>query len=127
AVGVAYKVIHDLHDRLSHPYAPDEHRALVTLCTICDVAPLLAENRDLVRLGLTALQRTERPGLQALFEAARIDPDAITVDSIGWVIGPRLNAAGRMAHARIALDLLLAPTILEARALASELERLNEA
>src|SRR5690606_28301340 len=47
AVGVAYKVVHDLHDRLGRAYAPEEHRALVTLGTICDVAPLVAENRDL--------------------------------------------------------------------------------
>ncbi len=127
AVGVAYKVIHDLHDRLGRPYAPEEHRALTALGTVCDVAPLVAENRDIVRLGLDALAHTTRPGLRALFEAARLRDDAITVDSIGWVIGPRLNAAGRMAHAQLALDLLLAPTLDAARQLAGELERLNEA
>jgi single-stranded-DNA-specific exonuclease len=127
AVGVAYKVIHDLHDRLGRPYDPEPHRALVTLGTICDVAPLVAENRDLVRIGLDALARTDRPGLRALFEVARVQPDAVTVETVGWALGPRLNAAGRMAHARLALELLVANTLEEARPRAAELERLNEA
>src|SRR5690606_10167511 len=95
AVGVAYKVVHDLHDRLGRAYAPEEHRALVTLGTICDVAPLVAENRDLVRMGLDALAHTQRPGLRALFEMAQLDAATVTADSVGWTIGPRINAAGR--------------------------------
>ena len=126
AVGVAYKVIHDLHDRLGQSYDPAPHRALVALGTVCDLAPLLGECRDLLRIGLDALRTTKRPGLLALCEVAGIEPRLVDADSIGWVIGPRLNAAGRMAHARIALDLLLAPTIEEARTIAAEIERLND-
>ncbi len=125
AVGVAYKVIHDLYDRMGQQYDPAPHRALVALGTVCDLAPLLGECRDLLRIGLDALRTTKRPGLLALCESAGIEPRLVDADSIGWVIGPRLNAAGRMAHARIALDLLLAPTIEEARTLAAEIERLN--
>jgi single-stranded-DNA-specific exonuclease len=126
AVGVAYKVIHDLHDRMGRPYAPEEHRALVALGNVCDLAPMLAENRDLVRLGVAALARTERPGLRALFEAAGVkNPATISTETIGWVLGPRLNAAGRMEHARIALELLLAPTEAEAKPLAQRLDELN--
>lgn len=126
AVGVAYKVVHALYDRLGQAYDPAPHRALVALGTVCDLAPLSGECRDLLRLGLDALRTTTRPGLLALCEVAGIEPRLIDADGIGWVIGPRLNAAGRMAHARIALDLLLAPTIEEARTLAAEVERLNE-
>lgn len=126
AVGVAYKVVHDLYDRLGQTYDPAPHRALVALGTVCDLAPLLGECRDLLRLGLDALRTTERPGLLALCEVAGIEPRLVDAYSIGWVIGPRLNAAGRMAHARIALDLLLAPTIGEARTIAAAIERLND-
>ncbi len=127
AVGVAYKVVHDLHDRLGRAYDPTEHRALVALGNVCDLAPMRAENRDLVRLGLDALHVTTRPGLLALFEAAGIQQAQVSAETIGWVIGPRLNAAGRMEHARIALDLLLAPTIEEARGIAAHLDELNRA
>lgn len=127
AVGVAYKVIHDLHDRLGRVYDPTEHRALVALGNVCDLAPMLYENRDLVRLGLDALKQTKRPGLLALFEAAGVNQQHVSAETIGWVIGPRLNAAGRMEHARLALDLLLAPTLDEARSIARHLEGLNDA
>ncbi|MDA0815069.1 MAG: single-stranded-DNA-specific exonuclease RecJ [Chloroflexi bacterium] len=126
AVGVAYKVIHNLHERLGQPYEPSEHLALVALGNVCDLAPMLAENRDLVRLGLTALTRTERPGLRALFAVSGVkDPASINADTIGWQLGPRINAAGRMEHARIAFDLLLAPNVEEAQPLAAHLEELN--
>ncbi|MEX1023301.1 MAG: single-stranded-DNA-specific exonuclease RecJ, partial [Dehalococcoidia bacterium] len=127
AVGVAYKVIHDLHDRMGREYHPDEHRALVALGNVCDLAPMMAENRDLVRLGLKALGRTARPGLLALCEVAGVQPGTVSEETIGWVLGPRINAAGRMEHAMIALDLLLAPTIEAARPLAQRLEDLNRA
>jgi single-stranded-DNA-specific exonuclease len=126
AVGVAYKVVHDLHDRLGRDYDPDEHRALVALGTVCDLAPMLAENRDLVRLGLGALARTRRPGLRALAEVAGVELSDIDPDMCGWVLGPRLNAAGRMEHAQVSLDLLLSTNDNEAARLAKHLETLNE-
>jgi single-stranded-DNA-specific exonuclease len=126
AVGVAYKVVHDLHDRLGRDYDPDEHRALVALGTVCDLAPMLAENRDLVRLGLGALARTRRPGLRALAEVAGVELSDVDPDMCGWVLGPRLNAAGRMEHAQVSLDLLLCTNDNEALQLARHLETLNE-
>ena len=126
AVGVAYKVIHDLYDQMGRPYAPESHRALVALGTICDLAPMLGENRDLVRIGLEALKTTTRPGLRALCAVAGIDPATISADTCGWALGPRLNAAGRIDHARLALDLMLADNADEARALAERLDVLNK-
>ncbi len=125
AVGVAYKVIHDLHDRLGASYDPEPHRALVALGTVCDLAPMQSENRDLVRLGMRSLARSQRPGLQALAAVAGAELRDVDPDMCGWVLGPRLNAAGRMDHGRIALDLLLAQSEAEARPLAEQLERLN--
>ena len=129
AVGVAYKVVHDLNDRLGSPYDPEPHRALVALGTVCDLAPMLAENRDLVRLGLRSLARSQRPGLLALAEAARVRLADADEEMCGWVLGPRLNAAGRVAaspaEGRLALELLLAPSEQEARPLATRLEQFN--
>ena len=125
AVGVSYKVIHDLYDQMGRDYAPASHRALVALGTICDLAPMVSENRDLVRLGLDALRASTRPGLHALCAIAGTRVEEISVETCGWALGPRLNAAGRMEHARLALDLLLATTNDEADALAARLDELN--
>ena len=129
AVGVAYKVIHDLYERLGRPYDPEPHRALVALGTVCDLAPMLAENRDLVRLGLRSLARSQRPGLLALAEVAGVRLADADAEMCGWVLGPRLNAAGRMAaspeEGRMALELLLAPSEQEAGPLAAQLEQVN--
>jgi single-stranded-DNA-specific exonuclease len=68
---------------------------LVALSTVCDVAPLRDENRWLVQQGLLAISRGGRPGLRALLEVAGADPARADVDTIGYALGPRLNAAGR--------------------------------
>lgn len=125
ACGVAYKVIHDLYDRLGAPYDPSEHRALVALGTICDLAPLVSENRDLVRLGMSALAKSRRPGLRALAAEARVNLEEADPEMCGWALGPRINAAGRMDHARHALELMLTTNEERARELAMHLEELN--
>ena len=126
ACGVAYKVVHDLYDRMGRAYDPEPHRALVALGTVCDLAPMLSENRDLVRLGMSGLAKSRRPGLRALAASAGIELADIDPDVCGWVLGPRLNAAGRMEHARIALELMLTESESEARALAGRLTALND-
>jgi len=125
AVGVAYKVVHDLFDHFGRPYDADSHRALVALGTVCDLAPMVAENRDLVRLGLEAIKSTTRPGLRALAKVSNVDLSQANVDTFGWVLGPRLNAAGRMLHAQVALDLMLAEDEQDAERLAQQLDDLN--
>ncbi len=103
---------------------------IVAIGTVADVMPLVGENRTLVRYGLLVLSKTKNLGLRALLQEARIDleksgvPDA---EVIAFQIAPRINAASRMAHARIAHDLLMASTPEEASGLAKELQRLNVA
>jgi single-stranded-DNA-specific exonuclease len=89
------------------------------------VAPLQNENRTLVRRGLAALGKTHRPGLRALLETSGLTDASLDTDSIGYVLGPRLNAAGRLAHAKLALDLLLESDPDRAMQMALELSRLN--
>ena len=127
AVGVAYKVVHALFDHFGRAYDADSHRALVALGTVCDLAPMVSENRDLVRLGLEAIKATKRPGLKALAAVSNVNLKTANVDTFGWVLGPRLNAAGRMLHAQVALDLMLAEDEQEAERLAQQLDELNRA
>ena len=125
ACGIAYHVLVALHDALGRSIDEAPMVELVALGTVCDMAPLLGENRRLVRQGLRALAETERPGLRALLGAADRDPARVDTEVIGFVLGPRLNAAGRLAHARLALDLLVCREEERARELADELDALN--
>jgi len=104
---------------------PKRHLDLVALATIADVVPLLDENRSLAIAGLRALARTQKPGLQALMRAAGVDPAAVDAGAVGFRLGPRINAAGRLGHPRAALELLLTEDPAEARRLADTLEELN--
>jgi len=98
---------------------------LVAVATVTDVMPLLGENRALEYFGLKVLQKTRRPGLRAIYELAGLK-DEIDTETIGFRIGPRLNAAGRLASAEIAFKTLAAETEEEALKYALELETLNK-
>jgi single-stranded-DNA-specific exonuclease len=101
------------------------HLDLVALATIADVVPLVGENRSLAIAGLRGLARTQKPGLRALMQAARVDPAAVDSGACGFRLGPRINAAGRLGHPGAALELLLTDDPEVARTLARELEELN--
>jgi single-stranded-DNA-specific exonuclease len=98
---------------------------LVAIATVTDVMPLLGENRALEHFGLKVLQRTRRPGLQAILRVAGTEASLADTTAIGFRIGPRLNAAGRLASAKLAFDTLAAQTEEQAAQAAQELERLN--
>jgi single-stranded-DNA-specific exonuclease len=89
------------------------------------MAPLLGENRYLVKRGLEVLNSAERLGLREMMRCAGVLPGSIDPETISWVLGPRLNAAGRLDHAIIGYDLLLASSPEEAQRLANLLERKN--
>ncbi len=98
---------------------------LVAIATVTDVMPLIGENRALESFGLKVLNKTRRPGLRAIFESSGTALGEIDTQVIGFRIGPRLNAAGRLASAEIAFKAVTAPTPEEALVAAAELERLN--
>ncbi len=98
---------------------------LVALATVADVAPLRGENRILVRYGLKLMAETRHVGLRALMQAAGLDAAAITAGRVGFILAPRLNAAGRVGHAMRGVELLLTNDPGEANRIARELEELN--
>lgn len=98
---------------------------LVALGTVADLAPLLDENRMLVRRGLAQLNRTQRPGLQAMMGVAGAAPGQVNAGAIGFALGPRLNAAGRLDSAMLSYELLLTDDVFKASQLAGQLNALN--
>lgn len=123
--GLAFHVAAALHDAADRAFDAGAYIDIAALGTVCDMAPLVDENRRLMRAGLPALARTRRPGLRALMDVSRVDAAAVSADDIGYRLGPRLNAAGRIAHARLALDLLMTDDEERGRALAVQLDELN--
>ncbi len=98
---------------------------LVAVGTIADMVPLRDENHRLVRLGLRRLKESPRPGLRALLLVSRAAESEVDEETVAFRLAPRLNAAGRLGDARLALDLLLAEDEREAMRGAEALERLN--
>lgn len=126
AAGAAYKFAGALLEAAGHEAAiTDADLDLVGLATVADCVPLTGENRRLVRAGLRSLARTEKPGLRALMSVCDIDPGRLTERELGFRLAPRLNAAGRVARADAALELLLTHDPERARRIASELDDVN--
>ena len=103
----------------------EEATAYVAIATVCDVVPLLDENRVFARFGLKALESSKNPGLAALRAAAGLK-GRLTAEDVAFQIGPRINASGRLGSAARAVELLLADDEPSARAHAAELETLNQ-
>src|SRR5215211_358656 len=107
------------------PAGAAEDADLAALATVCDLVPLRGENRRIVREGLVALSRRRRPGLRALMAVSALEPAEVSEHALGFRIGPRLNAAGRMGRADAALELLLTEDGSRAEEVARELDLLN--
>jgi single-stranded-DNA-specific exonuclease len=123
-VGLAYKLAQALYQRLGMS-EPVDSLDLVAIGTVADLAPLRAENRILVRRGLEQLNKTERPGLMALGEVIGFKEGDLKTTTIGFNIGPRLNAAGRLTSAESSYHLLIESQEDEAKRLALVLEEYN--
>ena len=104
----------------------EELLSYVAIATVCDVMDLIDENRIIVKYGLNLLQKTKNKGLLALMDVSGVDREQLTSFHLGFVIGPCLNASGRLDSAKKGLELLLATTEAEALRLASEVRSLND-
>ena len=126
-VGVAFKLVQALQTELGGLAKGQEKWLLdlVALGTVCDVVQLKGENRALVYWGLRVMQKTRRVGLKMLIAVSRIQPDALDARALGFGLGPRLNAAGRLETAQRALDLLTSTDRAEALRLAELLDVMN--
>jgi len=124
-VGVAFKLICALEKDTPIDVLFDQYGDFVAVGTVADVMPVIGENRILIRRGLAALNRKKRPGLRSLIREACIDRRDVTVAIIGFVLAPRLNAAGRMGRTSLTVDLLLTEDEREASVLTQELCALN--
>ncbi len=106
-----------------------QHLDLVAMATAADLVPLIGDNRVLMRHGLEVLRFSKKPGVKALLQEAGLasaDGKALSPGHLGFVIGPRINASGRMASANVALELLTTQDAARATVLAKELEKLND-
>jgi single-stranded-DNA-specific exonuclease len=131
-VGIAYKLADGILVELrksgdTRALNFDETKLLdlVALGTVADLAPLTGENRHLVRSGLRTIQNPHRQGLQALMGVCGLVPSRIKATDIGFVLGPRLNAAGRLDSALASFDLLTTDNIYDAGRLAQQLDNQN--
>ena len=125
--GVAFKLVQALQGELDG--LPDGHEKwlldLVALGTVCDIVKLEDENRANVYWGLEVLKKQRRTGLKALMTVAGMEPVKVNARSLGFGLGPRMNAAGRLETAQHALDMLVADDGLTALAASEKLEELN--
>lgn len=126
-VGVALKLAQGLVRKLGHDDASFVSRFvdLAALGTVGDVVPLLDENRAIVKHGLDAIPRSNKMGIKTMLQSTKLAGKPITAYYLGYVLGPRINAVGRMDDAIHALHLLLTKDEAEARTLAAKMERHN--
>lgn len=127
ACALAYKMIQVTLEKLGQPpELADQYLDLVAISTICDIMPLVGENRILAQEGLKVLRSSTHPALKSLVTISKCNQHRLSSSDIAMQLGPRLNAAGRLAHASEAVDLLMAQTKSEAEPLAKRLDLLNQ-
>lgn len=124
-VGVAFKFLQALLKGSGREELINSLLDLVALGTVTDMVPLTGDNRYWVKRGLELLNNTERIGLQEMMRSANLKPGNLDTESISWILGPRLNAAGRLDDAATSYKLLLTQDPNEAASLVSELEEKN--
>lgn len=127
---VAYTLVRALVIQQSRhgvpPFDPDEYLDLVAIATVADIVPLVGENRYLVVEGLKRLNRSRRPGVLALMGVSGLAPGAVDAQGIGFRMGPRINAAGRLERAMIAYEMLITDNPQLARQRADYLNEINQ-
>lgn len=126
SAGIAYQFMAFYRHYYKLDFPLEDHLDLVALGTIADVAPLTGNNRLLTQKGLDILSRKGRAGLFELLDIAGHKKEAVSVRDVGFTIAPRLNAAGRLEHGKIGVELLLASDTRLCRDLAWQLQKTNE-
>lgn len=124
-VGVAFKLVCALESETSIDELFRKYGDLVAIGTVADVMPVTGENRELIRRGLRALNENPRVGFLNLLRDSYAEHKRITTATVGFIMAPRLNAAGRMGRAELSIDLLLTEDNAEAERLTVELNQLN--
>ncbi len=129
--GIVLKFLQHLQTQTPIDLNVDQYLDLAALGTIADIAPLTAENRRLTQAGLGLLTRRSRPGIGALLEAAGFDRAGadrtrVSARDVGFTIAPRLNASGRLSHAKLGVELLMATDRTFADPIAQTLNRINQ-
>lgn len=130
---VAQSIVHSTHTSgsaiawllASQLSQTTDHLDLTALGTVCDLLPLVGPNRMIVKAGLESLRQTKNLGLKALCQVAGVDPKQIQTYHLGFVLGPRINASGRLDHGLKALRLLTTTNPARAKKIAQELDQLN--
>lgn len=125
--GVAFKLAQALQLELKLPKNQvTDLLDLVAMATVCDVVPLVNENRTLLKYGLKKIRNTKRQGLLSLFYTLSLNQKNISVRDLGFVIGPHFNASGRMDDARLGVQLLVTKNKKTAEIISSRLKALNQ-
>ena len=124
--GVAFKVVQALLEKAGRDRLLPSFLKIAAIGTIADIVPLTGENRIFAKLGLDGLRQPVNPGLKALFDVAKLNGKRpVSASDIGFRIGPRINAAGRMDVARSVIDLFSTKDAAQAREIAARLDQLN--
>lgn len=127
--GAAWKLVQGILKKDRGSYAEGKEKwllDLVGIATLSDMVPLVGENRMLAHYGLLVMRKARRPGLASLLKLLRITPRTLTEDDIGFMVAPRINAASRMDNPETAAQLLATKDAEEAKALAAELNHIND-
>jgi len=122
---VAWKLVCALAKELKLKFNPEEYLDLVAMSVVCDIMPLKGENRSILKKGIVAIQNTKRIGLTRLINDAGHEVNSIDTYHLGFVIGPRLNAAGRLKHALDSVRLLVTNSARQAVEISEKLNNLN--
>ncbi len=123
--GVAFKLVQALTPKAEFEKSLYDYLEIVTLATICDIVPLIDENRIIVKNGLRLMSQGKNIGLKQLIKVCGIESDKIGSSHVGFGIGPRLNAAGRLGYSALGVGLLTSKNEIEAKEIAIELEDKN--
>ncbi|MCA9388343.1 single-stranded-DNA-specific exonuclease RecJ [Candidatus Berkelbacteria bacterium] len=126
--GVAWKLAQAISQKTNKPSRAQLKwlLELPAISTVCDIVPLNDENRMMVYFGLKVLAQTRNPGLKSIYKTAGLTPELISEQTLGFQIGPRVNAPGRVDSANIALDLLVTDDEARAQQIAAQVELFNQ-